>query len=105
MDGWINKLQQIIDRLKSGGQSAGVTQTANPVPLPHQTGDNNTQSNTNPGVSNPTPTHQDNYPKPADLPVNGKFAPQLRVKEKSVDKRRLLHDILAPNIYLNGWNF
>jgi hypothetical protein len=74
MDGWINKLQQIIDRLKSGGQSAGVTQT--PVnPVVHTHNDTNTQ-NTSTGTSSPTQPntgHQDNYTKPAELPVNGKL--------------------------------
>jgi hypothetical protein len=74
MDGWINKLQQIIDRLKSGGQSTGAS-TQSPVTPTVQNHNDNNGHNTNPGTSSPTatPVHQDNYPKPADLPVNGKF--------------------------------
>lgn len=80
MDGWINKLQQIIDRLKSGGQSAGVTQT--PVnPVVHTQNDTNTQ-NTSTGTSSPTQPntgHQDNYTKPAELPVNGYIGPREKI--------------------------
>ncbi len=74
MDGWINKLQQVIDRLKSGGQSAGVSPQTTVTPTTHTHNDNNVQ-HTTPGVSSPTatPAHQDNYPKPAELPVNGKL--------------------------------
>lgn len=73
MDGWINKLQQVIDRLKSGGQSTGVSPQPT-VTTTHTNGEPNAQHNT-PGISSPTntPAHQDNYPKPADLPVNGKW--------------------------------